>query len=326
MALTYGFFDSVDGDRVYNAETISDMFRGLVSDGVYQLLDGAFRVTASGGLTVSVATGRAVVEDKWAENDAPITLTLSASHVTLARYTAIVLRKNYSARTVTLEMVDGTPASNPAMIQPTRDGVTTYELILAQIYVAPGATAITQADITDERNNSAVCGYITGLIQQVDTSTLFAQYEAAYAEQLAYMTAWMVEQRAAYESWFDTLTQQLQVNTFINRHQKAFTMSADSAAMHFSLIFDDEYVYKSGDAIEVFVNGLHLKDSEYTLEQTLGGYFTAEIDNLKKGTVVDFVVYESKIGDPISQGATVNQYSVENVTQSNSTFTAEEEG
>ena len=40
-------------------------------------------------------------------------------------------------------------------------------------------STITQAMITDFRT-SALCGYVTGLIKQVDTSTLFAQWQAAY--------------------------------------------------------------------------------------------------------------------------------------------------
>jgi hypothetical protein len=37
-----------------------------------------------------------------------------------------------------------------------------YELSLAQIYIAAGTTAITNSEITDERGDSTVCGYVTG--------------------------------------------------------------------------------------------------------------------------------------------------------------------
>lgn len=36
MAVTYGFFNSVNGDRKYNADQMSSYFDGLVTDGVYE--------------------------------------------------------------------------------------------------------------------------------------------------------------------------------------------------------------------------------------------------------------------------------------------------
>ena len=57
MAITYGFFNAVkrsDGayDRLYNSEQISDMFEGLISDGVYESVGDALIVKASSGMTI----------------------------------------------------------------------------------------------------------------------------------------------------------------------------------------------------------------------------------------------------------------------------------
>ena len=35
MALTYGFYNSLNGDRKYNAMDISRLFDGLIKDGVF---------------------------------------------------------------------------------------------------------------------------------------------------------------------------------------------------------------------------------------------------------------------------------------------------
>ena len=35
MAIKYGFFNSVSGDRKYNADDISNYFLKLISDGVF---------------------------------------------------------------------------------------------------------------------------------------------------------------------------------------------------------------------------------------------------------------------------------------------------
>ena len=44
MSVTSGFFDSINGDRKYNAEQMSSIFDGIVTDGVFQNIGEAFRV------------------------------------------------------------------------------------------------------------------------------------------------------------------------------------------------------------------------------------------------------------------------------------------
>ena len=159
MATTFGFFNSQNGDRTYNAEQIGDMFEGLVSQGVYDTVGDGFVVQPSSGLTISIGSGRAVVVDKWINNDAAVTMTLNPAHVTLNRYTAIVLRLNLENREITLEMVDGANSTSPVKPTLTRTSVI-YEICLAYIYVAGGATSITTTNITDTRWDSNLCGYV----------------------------------------------------------------------------------------------------------------------------------------------------------------------
>lgn len=161
--LTYGFFNSVNGDRKYNAETMSDMFKGLISDGIYKSVGDSFVVGATSGLTLSVGSGRAVVSERWVENDAAITITLNAAHVTLNRYTAIVLRRDLTNRQVSLVMIDGTPAANPTKPDIVRND-TLYDICLAYVYVGAGATTITGSNISDARGDADVCGYVHMLV------------------------------------------------------------------------------------------------------------------------------------------------------------------
>lgn len=161
--LTYGFFNSVNGDRKYNAETMSDMFKGLISDGIYKSVGDSFVVGATSGLTLSVGSGRAVVSERWVENDATITITLNAAHVTLNRYTAIVLRRDLTNRQVSLVMIDGTPAANPTKPDIVRND-TLYDICLAYVYVGAGANTITGSNISDARGDADVCGYVHLLV------------------------------------------------------------------------------------------------------------------------------------------------------------------
>lgn len=311
MSLTYGYFDSVSGDRVYTADQMSQYFKGLITDGVYQSVGNSMYVTAAGGMTVSVAAGRAIIKSKWAELDAAETLNITGADSTNPRWTAVCLTLDTSNRLIKLETVDGAAAANP--VRPTKGA---NSLILAYIYVAGGATAITQANIYDTRPDSDLCGWITSVVQTLDTSTLYQQWYDAYAAVMQNM----VDQ---WDAWFHDISEQLQVNTYIKEHYWIKEVEADSPSGYIVLT-DGNYVYSENDIINVYINGLY--ETNYSIgtdpfsdAPALYYYYP------KAGTKVEVVVYESKIGDPISQGATTVQYNIENVTQSNSTFTAEEE-
>ena len=70
MAITYGFFNSMGGDRTYNADQMSEYFSGLISDGVFENVGDALQVIPGDGMTAKVKTGRAIIKCKWLENDA----------------------------------------------------------------------------------------------------------------------------------------------------------------------------------------------------------------------------------------------------------------
>lgn len=264
MAITYGFFNSLNGDRVYNADDMSTYFKGLISDGVYENVGGALQVLAGTGMTVNVQTGRAIINSKWLENDAVLTLPITAAHVTLNRYTAVVIHLDMSARTIDIITKDGTPATTPT--KPTlTNGSTVKEFCLAYIYVAAGATSISQSNITDNRANTNECGWITGLVEQVDTSTLFNQWQTAYNENIAEMNAWETDRKAAFDSWLSTLTQELQIGAYIRQFQKVVEIGAsDSKIIPLNM---SGYTYESTDIFFVMLNGLVATESyDYLLD------------------------------------------------------------
>ena len=295
MALTSGFFNSVSGDRVYNADQISSMFEGLISDGIYEDVGDAFQVLAATGMNVTVGTGRAMLNGKWAKNTAAITLTLNDAHALLNRYTAIVLRLDISNRAVSVEMIDGTAASTPTKPAIVRNA-SYYDLLLAYVYVGAGVTAITQANIEDQRANTIYCGWVTGIIQQVDTSQLFLQWQNAY--ETFYNT-----ETAAFEAWFASLTEQLNVNTFIEEYIKTASI-AYGASKVVSLDMTG-YTYEQGDIFIVSINGLEAKEgTDYTVS-TSGA--TPTVTFLFTGVSgqsedVKIRVLKSKIGSAVLNG------------------------
>ena len=293
MSITYGFFNSINQDRLYNADQMSEYFKGLVSDGVYESVGGALQVTANSGMTVSVQTGRALIDCKWIDVDAIVNITIAQAHPTLNRYSAVVVRLDRTNRLMELATVDGIPASTPTKPSMTNTE-TIQEMCLAYIYVGAGVTAITAADIQDTRS-SGLCGWVTGIIQQVDTSTLFNQYVAAYEQNLANMQAWEQAQKEQFQSWFSTLTDELLVNTHIERTYADVTTADLTRYVNFPAALD----YEEGDIIDVYINGVFLSPTQYTiLENEVDDVYMIRTTNaLDPGNVVNFSCLKSVIGN-----------------------------
>ena len=300
MAITYGFFNAIkqsDGtyDRTYNADQMSTYFEGLVSDGVYVNVGGAMQVVANTGMQVQVKSGRMIIDSKWLKNDAALPLTINTSHVTLNRYTAIVARLDFTTRTITITTKDGENATEP--VKPTiTNSQTIKEMCLAYVYVGRGVTEITQANIEDVRADTNVCGWVTGLVEQVDTSQLFLQWQTAYEQQIAQMEAWQAEQEAAFDTWFTALTEQLNVNTYIQKFHKVVDMGAKNGIFPLDM---DEYTYAATDVLFVNVNGVMLTEQyDYLLDTSKTPVEIHTNADLEADNILEITVLKSKIGQP----------------------------
>ncbi len=298
MAITYGFFNAIkqsDGtyDRVYNADQMSTYFEGLVSDGVYESVDDAMQVLAGTGMQVQVGAGRAIIDSKWLKNTAAYPLTINAAHVTLNRYTAIAIRLDLSARTISIVTKDGENATAP--IKPTMtNSETVKEMCLAYVYVGRGVTAITQANIEDTRPDNNVCGWVTGIVQQVDTSKLFLQYQAAYEQQLQTMQDWQEAQETAFNTWFTALTDQLNVNTYIAKYHKVVNMGTKNGVFPLDM---SGYTYAASDVLFVNVNGVILvEDYDYLLDTSKTPVEIHTNADLDANNILEITVLKSKIG------------------------------
>ena len=101
--LTFGFFDSVDGDRKYSADDISNFYLGLIPSGVLARPENSLQVIAdSENMSVRVAAGYGFIRCKWAHNNADMYLDIDESDIVLNRCDRIVLRLNsdISARNI----------------------------------------------------------------------------------------------------------------------------------------------------------------------------------------------------------------------------------
>ena len=283
-----GFFDSVNKDRLYRAETMTRPYELLVSNGVFATQNGTpsnyLQVYAEGGMSVMVMPGRGIFKDKWLINDADLMLTVDAAEVTLSRIDSVIVKidTSESVRAGTIEIKKGTPSSSPVAPTMTRSEEV-HEYRLADIAIAPQVTTITQAMITDRRG-SADCPWVTSLIKQVDTSTLFVQFQDAF------------------NSWFKDVKEKLSTSTLIRSFSSLYvTTKQDETVIPIKI---DQF-NSDIDILQVYINGLILvKGVEYTVQGYPDNTVTLKA-GVDAGTSISFVVYKSVDG---SEAETVIQY------------------
>lgn len=294
-----GFFNSLNGDRKYNADDFNTFFEGLISKkGIFRNVGNAFSVVAGGGLTVNVNTGKAIVNNYFVKNDAIETLTIETPHAIYDRYDAVILSWTLAKRSVELRIVTGTPQEIPEKYTPDRL-LNMYDIVLAYIRVPANATQITNANITDTRYNTNLCGMIEVLLDQVDTGELYNEYLTAFDELKKDLEKWEQQQKTQFETWFNALTEELQVNTYIERVIANYTVTDE----RYYIQLPEELNYTTSDILEVFINGvLYVEGTDYNIQENEveGGYMLRFTESLQGSTATTQVItiydYKSKIG------------------------------
>lgn len=265
MAIKSYFWDAItapDGsvDREYSAADFCAYLASIVGDGVFPTPSTNLQVIASSGLTVIVKTGEAWIKGRKMRNTTDLSLTLDAADVLYNRIDRIIFGYDTDDRAFFIEVLKGTPAMSPVAPALSRTS-NRMEFALANILVTAQTTAISQEDITDVRADSSVCGWVAGLVQTVDTETLFLQWQAAYNAQYA-------EFLAQTRDFMQTLTEELRVNTYLTKYQKAVSLTAgDSLIIPLNMT---GYTYEPTDIIEVYINGLMgTPGVDYTIQNSV---------------------------------------------------------
>ena len=180
---TSGFFNSVNGDRLYNADQMSAIFNGLITDGVYMSVGDRLAVQPNSGTTIQIASGRGWFAKRWVDNTAPHLLTLEAADVTLNRWAAICIRVDTSDAERKAEPYVKYSEYATTPVKPVMTRTTAVnEYCLAYVYLRAGATAVRESDIEDTRADRNLCGWVTGLIEQLDSTTMWTQWTALFNE------------------------------------------------------------------------------------------------------------------------------------------------
>ena len=214
MSVSSGFFNSLNGDRKYNAAQMSAIFDGLIIDGVFASIGTAFAVKAAGGLTVNVGIGKAWFDHTWTVNDSILPMTAPEAEVLLDRIDAVVLEVNgmESVRENTIKFVKGNPSSAPSRPTLTNEG-NVHQYPLCYIYRKYGTAVINQADITPMVGTEST-PFVTGILQTISLDELLGKWQ----DELDRFTDarsqevddWIAQEESDFTTWFNNMKANLQ--------------------------------------------------------------------------------------------------------------------
>lgn len=273
MAQQSGFFNAFKDGAVYapkyNANDFSNNLAAIISTGVRRSEDNDLRVEAAGGMALTVKVGRAWINGRYYYNDAIFTdYTVPTAPVgDRARIDRVVLRLTIDGvkQDILLNYLTGTPAVTPAAPALTRTG-SIYEIALADIYVAPNATSLTQENITDQRANKDLCGWITSPVGYEDFFTALD---------------------AEFQDWFSARRTDLAVATLYTQYHDRVEIENLTDTVTFNI---PQYDPTGVDILEVYVNGSRvIEGSEFTASGSVITFAAQKI----AGTIVDVFVIKS---------------------------------
>lgn len=320
--LYYGFLDAINGDRKYNSKDFSDYFDGIISDGVYASVGKAFNVSADGtGLFVNVDTGRAKILNRYVLNTSILQLDISAPDTSNYRYDAIIVRISLDDRTGSIEVLTGTPSTDPQ--KPTPSNTETKKAyVLAYVKVPPQATAIAPENVENNRG-AENCPWVAGIVDtsniieqheqsltqtrlqidelvhntqnelsqmktdtQIDLNEMESELRSTIAATVGNVVGELNDEKAAFQTWFDGAQQQIpqRVQKYTGYKETETSGTTDFEILS-SIGFDI-----SKHAITVYKNGVHLiMGHEFTIDTTV----TPNVIRLYSGANVgDIIAYD----------------------------------
>lgn len=214
MSVSSGFFNSLNGDRKYNAAQMSAIFDGLIIDGVFASIGTAFAVKAAGGLTVNVGIGKAWFDHTWTVNDSILPMTAPEAEVLLDRIDAVVLEVNgtESVRENTIKFVKGNPSSAPSRPTLTNEG-NVHQYPLCYIYRKYGTAVINQADITPMVGTEST-PFVTGILQTISLDELLGKWQDELDRftdaRSKEVNDWIAQEESDFTAWFNKMKADLQ--------------------------------------------------------------------------------------------------------------------
>ena len=205
MAERCGFFNATNAanpDRVYDSSDFAAYFASFIGNGVFAKHSNQLRVAQqeSPDMSVQVLGGQAWINGWWYDNTSALNLSIDPADGTLDRVDIIVVQFNLTNREIKTIVRKGSPSAGATAPMLNRDD-DLWELKLAEVNVSHGTVNITDGKITDTRSNTTVCGWVSGLIDQMDTTELFNQLQEATQDAVDAMNNALTDVWAGIKVW-----------------------------------------------------------------------------------------------------------------------------
>lgn len=231
------FFDSIDGDRIYDAQDFRDWMHHMFSEGV-SVND--FFVSPAGGMSLTVPGGYVHIRGASKTFSDDTTVTLDAPDPALGRIDAVVLELDIPAKTIEIRTVSGAASETPTAPEIVRND-NVWQLVLAYVHVRPGAAEITDADVEDTRMDRNKCGYLIRSACDNDMAEVIAIYDETVGDIIANTTgsfgAWFESQKAAFSQ--DVASKIETISAKITAEQADVTAKMDGYAADVEKCRDD---------------------------------------------------------------------------------------
>lgn len=178
MPVSSGFYNSVNGDRVYDADQFGSLFDGIIAEGVFPNVGDKFFVRPAGNsMNVLVGSGKAWYNKRWIENTGDETLTVTAANASLDRIDtiALVVDNSKAVRGAHFEVVRGTPSASPSSPFMPNEGEKRY-IGIADVRVIKNSRAISAENITNYVG-TGLTPYVSGPVSTIDLTALQSQLQ-----------------------------------------------------------------------------------------------------------------------------------------------------
>ncbi|MCM1052446.1 MAG: hypothetical protein NC483_00490 [Ruminococcus sp.] len=190
-----GFFNDINGDRVYFAEDVARKLRDYFTNGIFN--NGCMVLGENDDMSVNVDIGSANINGYSYHNDSKRLLLIDNADGVLNRIDNVVLRLDLTSREIISKVIKGEFATEPVAPDLVRSA-TIYDLRIAKINIPAGTTTITQDLIEDTRFINSDCGNVICSVETPNTEELYAQLYAK-AEKL------IKDSQKNFEDWFNTI-------------------------------------------------------------------------------------------------------------------------
>lgn len=231
-------------DRPYLAEDFARYFSTFIGNGVFPNPATNLQVVAvDDNMQIRIKAGFAWINGYMYENTDDYIFKLYPADGVLNRIDRVVLRLDFLERKIKAVVKKGEYGSSPKTPNLQRDS-DAYEIAIADVLVRNGLITVTQANVTDLRLNKELCGIVHGVVDQVDPTAIFNQFQTWYSEtKEAYnkdISKWTKDKKEAFDKWYSENTKD-----FLNKLNTWYESNTTNWENEFSTWFKNTETWES---------------------------------------------------------------------------------